>query len=329
MFLNRLAKILFAPFQVYVLPDGPGPASPTVNRAPSAQTVYESSSPEAQRLFDQLQEQLNQARSSSYRPKPPKLPDPRTFDGSRTSRALTNHLYDVKQHFKVDPLKFPTDDLKIVFAASFLKDTARTWYQTLDDSPTGPPWSTFEQYEEQLQSNFSEINPLDYWLNKWDNLSQRSSVSAYLADFNAVAAHLDLTDQIKMHHFRRNLKDEVLNQLALLPEPTTFDDLVKLSNQIDGRLFAQRRSKNTPSTSSNKPRPTGSNVKAHRAPAPVNVSISTPGPVPMQLDNTQRRGPLTEAEKQRRRDNKLCLYCGEPGHIANVCPNKSKPRSGN
>ncbi|KAH7405600.1 hypothetical protein KP509_15G077200 [Ceratopteris richardii] len=32
--------------------------------------------------------------------------------------------------------------------------------------------------------------------------------------------------------------------------------------------------------------------------------------------------PLTLEEKQRRRVNKLCLYCGNPGHIAINCPNK-------
>ncbi|KAH7422150.1 hypothetical protein KP509_13G093300 [Ceratopteris richardii] len=32
--------------------------------------------------------------------------------------------------------------------------------------------------------------------------------------------------------------------------------------------------------------------------------------------------PLTLEEKQRRRVDKLCLYCGNPGHIAINCPNK-------
>ncbi|KAH7432402.1 hypothetical protein KP509_07G021000 [Ceratopteris richardii] len=38
-------------------------------------------------------------------------------------------------------------------------------------------------------------------------------------------------------------------------------------------------------------------------------------PEPMQVDVT-RFQPLTPQEKQRRRDNKLCLYCGNPGQIA-------------
>jgi hypothetical protein len=30
----------------------------------------------------------------------------------------------------------------------------------------------------------------------------------------------------------------------------------------------------------------------------------------MEIDVTQRRGPLTDEEKQCRRANQLCLYCG-------------------
>ncbi|CAD6925280.1 unnamed protein product, partial [Tilletia controversa] len=158
----------------------------------SAQTIYDAASPEAQALFDSLKAQLDLARAAADQTpvlnvKAPKLPDPRTFDGGRNTRALSNYLYDVKQHFKVDPSKYSTEVLRIIFAASFLKDTARTWYQTLDESPTGPPWSTFIEFQDELNANFSEIDPLEHWLVKWDSLQQKSSVSAYLSDFTAIA----------------------------------------------------------------------------------------------------------------------------------------------
>ena len=34
--------------------------------------------------------------------------------------------------------------------------------------------------------------------------------------------------------------------------------------------------------------------------------------------------PLTNEEKERRRKYNLCLYCGNPGHVATTCPNKAK-----
>jgi len=41
----------------------------------------------------------------------------------------------------------------------------------------------------------------------------------------------------------------------------------------------------------------------------------------MQIDTTKFK-PLTEAEKLCRRTNNLCLYCGNPRHIARQCPQK-------
>jgi Zinc knuckle len=33
---------------------------------------------------------------------------------------------------------------------------------------------------------------------------------------------------------------------------------------------------------------------------------------------------LTQEEKKRRMENKLCLYCGKPGHIVKECPTAPK-----
>jgi hypothetical protein len=54
----------------------------------------------------------------------------------------------------------------------------------------------------------------------------------------------------------------------------------------------------------------------------------TLGPTPMDIDAayTRPRGPLTLAERQRRKDNNLCFYCGSAVHSFNDCPNRrSRP----
>lgn len=48
-----------------------------------------------------------------------------------------------------------------------------------------------------------------------------------------------------------------------------------------------------------------------------------PDIVPMEID-AMRRGPLTAEEKQRHRDEGLCLYCGLGKHLAANCPNMSE-----
>ena len=88
----------------------------------------------------------------------------------------------------------------------------------------------------------SELDPVAYWLKRWDNVKQKGSVNAYLTEFSAIAANLSLTEQVKEHHFKKGLRPEVLDQLALLPKSKGFNDLVDMANQIDGRLFERDRS---------------------------------------------------------------------------------------
>ena len=47
-------------------------------------------------------------------------------------------------------------------------------------------------------------------------------------------------------------------------------------------------------------------------------------PTPMEVDTMRRRSPLSKEEKRRRRANKLCLYCGGPGHITINCPHRQR-----
>ncbi len=49
----------------------------------------------------------------------------------------------------------------------------------------------------------------------------------------------------------------------------------------------------------------------------------------MEINAARRRGPLSDVEKQRRRANRLCLYCGGPGHIAIHCPHRPRTRQVN
>jgi hypothetical protein len=45
----------------------------------------------------------------------------------------------------------------------------------------------------------------------------------------------------------------------------------------------------------------------------------------MIIDST-RSGPITAAERERRRVNRLCFYCASPEHTVLACPEKPHPR---
>jgi hypothetical protein len=56
---------------------------------------------------------------------------------------------------------------------------------------------------------------------------------------------------------------------------------------------------------------------------PVQDPSRDRGPIPMEIGAVHKKfSPLTPEERKRRVDNKLCLYCGQPGHLAGSCPAK-------
>jgi hypothetical protein len=55
----------------------------------------------------------------------------------------------------------------------------------------------------------------------------------------------------------------------------------------------------------------------------MSTATSSSEVVPMEVDAITVRGPLTQAEKDRRRQANLCLYCRGAGHNADHCANKS------
>ena len=319
--------------------------------------VVQSLPDEVQQVLQEAQAHINDLETRTagltraFPPKAPKLPDPRTFNGNRNTRALDDYLYDLSQHFENIPEKFILERTKICYAGSFLKDTARLWFQTMDESST-EAWHMYNSFVVQLQSHFGQLDPQSYWLKRWDNLAQKGSLIAYHSDFTAIAAHLSLTPEIKYHHFYKGLKSNILDQLALQPKPKSFDDLVLLANQIDERIYEHACMKTNLSSTRHSSaqrqgptqRPFNNFSLRPSAPAPspacwpnnqpMPAPRWTPRPAPqyepMQVDNIQRCGKPSEAEKQRRRNNNLCLFCAQARHPGDVCPQKHQqpPKQG-
>lgn len=274
----------------------------------------------------------------------PKLPDPRKFDGSRNTRALKDYLYDVQQHFKNEPKKFMLEETKVRFAGSYLIGTAKQWFQNLDESGR-PPWYNFNTFAQELEKCFAELDPLAYWQRRWDALEQRGSVNQYLADFTTVAAQLDLTEQVKYHHFWKGLRPNVKDQLALLPRPDGFDKLVQIANQIDARFYERSRGQGPPRNYAQQQnhRRYQPNGFYHQAPQASSGASSDA----MQIDNMQRQQPrpYTNSSTHSPRNGNgnsqnnhrngsqagiVCFKCGKPGHKANNCfsPRQQTPATG-
>ncbi len=107
--------------------------------------------------------------------------------------------------------------------------------------------------------------------------------------------------------------------MLTLANPSSFSEAITQAIRCDNRLFKRRQEKKVTSNAQLwNSQPTTLPLVPQTTPIARPASF---GPTPMQIDTTKFK-PLTEVEKLHRRINNLCLYCGNPGHIARQCPQK-------
>jgi hypothetical protein len=119
--------------------------------------------------------------------------------------------------------------------------------------------------------------------------------------------------------FHCGLRDDVQDLLLTFADPSSFSEAITQAIRCDNRLFERRHEKKVTSNAQLW------NIRPTTLPSiPQTTPVARPasfGPTPMQIDIAKFKS-LTEAEKLRRRINNLCLYYGNPGHIARQCPQK-------
>ena len=133
-----------------------------------------------------------------------------------------------------------------------------------------------------------------------------------------------------MWAFRRNLPPILQQKLLMLSlQPTTLDALVEKAREFDKNWQIFGRPSGTSSRGRGSSR---GNWRGHQNPRIQEIKEDTE----VEIAATQskrgaprKRGKLTEAERNRRRTNNLCLYCGTAGHIAINCPISRCPYRGN
>jgi ribosomal protein L36 len=119
--------------------------------------------------------------------------------------------------------------------------------------------------------------------------------------------------------FRCGLRDDAQDLLLTLVDPSSFNEAITQAIRCDNRLFERCQEKKVTSSAQLwNSRPTTLPLVPQTTPVARPTSF---GPALMQIDAAKFK-PLTEAEKLRRRTNNLCLYCGNPRHIARQCPQK-------
>ncbi|KAJ1105074.1 hypothetical protein NDU88_002482 [Pleurodeles waltl] len=225
-----------------------------------------------------------------------KQPPPERFSGDPLKAQ--SFLVQVELHFTCRPNTFPDAQSKVAFVLSYLSGDAATWAIPLvhKNSPLLYNWRNsvceFERvFDRRTVTQSADHELLDLRQGNQDLLS-------YLANFNRLAAETSWPEEKQPVLFYKGLKEELKDILAQIdPQPTDCQELINLVLRLDHRL-AERKG-------------TRKKIEKYSWRVHDNRDSRTPKertPEPMEIGTIRR--PLTKDEKDLRRKNIQCLYCG-------------------
>ena len=247
----------------------------------------------------------------------PKLNEPDNFDGTRSK--FTKFTTRLTLVFSSDPTRYSNDAAKIAYAASFLTGNAADWFEPHLNKTTGTiDFASYEAFSTALRNAYDDPDAYATAERKLQNLRQGDrDCSAYHAEFATYAQVLNYDDRTKISAFANSANPALKTALSYQASPPeNFNEFVQLCIKLDNRAKILR---------SQNPRSSASNASSSPAPKPTTPSTAVgTAPGPMDLPNTdrtsRRRGPISEAVRQYRRENNLCSYCGGAGHWREGCP---------
>lgn len=247
--------------------------------------------------------------------KEPKIPVPERFNGNR--KNYRTFMSQVDAIFTLNASRFPDDKTKIIYIGSLLTGDAAKWFEAMTRSETGNlmnDYKVFKTIFEQLFSDpYSEANAC----RELKKLRQGSlSATAYAMKFLSLSVDTKYNEPALLEYFRSGLNPQIKDILATTVNlPQKFEPFMNFVIGIDNRLY-ERRQEQRFERSTNFGE---SNYRQQQQPTPMEIDS-----IQLRNNNSKPRRRLTEAEKQYRRDNNLCFFCGAEDHIADRCPEKSK-----
>lgn len=238
----------------------------------------------------------------------PKVASPAFFSGNR--KDSRNFLLQLKNVFLVQPARFTSEVNKVSYAISYLRDVAFDWVSPYLES-NAALLRDFNEFEKAFTVAFGDIDRKRRAEKELLALRQKNrSVSTIVSEFQRLAFETHMNDEALFPLFYNTLNDDVKDEICKVARPSTIEEYYRLAIGIDNRLFERKRERRfgtrfTPQ------------VQKTIKPFPAAYD-----PDAMIIDNIQKRGPISETERLRRKTNNLCLYCAAPGHKLADCPVK-------
>ena len=137
----------------------------------------------------------------------------------------------------------------------------------------------------------------------------KDRLSDYAISFRTLAAESGWNETALVTTFLHGLSDSLKDCLAATESPKDLESIISQAIRLDNCLRERRRDQTSGQQPSFQSRPTPT-TPLWNQPAPMDTTE------PMQIG----RAHLSQEEKDRRRREKLCIYCGKSGHFRDFCP---------
>src|SRR5712675_493410 len=263
---------------------------------------------------------------------PPKLmgSPPESFDGS--GRKAESFWSSLETYYFLNQDVFQTDSKCVASALTHFKlgTPAGEWARDRQQTALAlqrPDFGSWDDFRSAFKAHFIPVESKMSSTQTMHSLRQQNRpfhewYQEWITHANCSGAN----EQTKIFAFRRNIHPSLhVKLLGVSPIPTTLARLVELAKEFDQSF---RMWSATPSNSGSPQNfRTFPRIRVSDADTPDSTQINANSPSRTkpsrpQQGGSKKFGPLSQEEKDRRRRNNLCSYCGGQNHFADRCPKK-------
>ena len=246
----------------------------------------------------------------------PRLPTPQRYNGN--PGECRGFLTQCQLTFELQPTSFPTARSRIAYIITLLTDKALAWATAIWQLQ-GPECSNIILFIKDMLRIFDQSASGQEAAKNLLLLRQgKDRVSDYAISFRTLAAESGWNETALITTFVSGLSDSLKYFLAATECPNDLESIISQAVRLDNRLQERRWEQASGQRPSFQSRPTPTTLLWNQ-PTPTETTE------PLQIG----RAHLSPEEKDRRRREKLCIYCGKSGHFRTFCPDllgKDQPR---